>query len=125
MSRRPRRRLRELGLTGFLHAQLITGGSFAAALVGPSLIAVTVAWLPGVPAVIAIAAATEVAVYVTELALAARRSRQRLRLAELPLVPAYRLLSGVAAWRGLFQLLRRPSHWDKTPHGIAARAGRA
>jgi cellulose synthase/poly-beta-1,6-N-acetylglucosamine synthase-like glycosyltransferase len=32
--------------------------------------------------------------------------------------PAYWVLHSIAAWRALYQLVVRPSHWEKTPHGI-------
>jgi hypothetical protein len=32
--------------------------------------------------------------------------------------PAYWVLHSIAAWRALSQLIRNPSHWEKTPHGI-------
>ena len=31
-------------------------------------------------------------------------------------LPLYWLLIGVAAWRGLYQLVRKPHYWEKTPH---------
>jgi hypothetical protein len=34
------------------------------------------------------------------------------------LTPAYWVLHSVAAWRALWQLVVRPAHWEKTPHGI-------
>jgi hypothetical protein len=33
------------------------------------------------------------------------------------LLPGYWLLYWVAAWRALFQLVRSPFVWEKTPHG--------
>ena len=35
------------------------------------------------------------------------------------LLPVYYVLVSWAAWRGLFELLRKPSHWNKTEHGLA------
>lgn len=32
--------------------------------------------------------------------------------------PFYWFLHSVAAWRALYQLLRSPFHWEKTPHGL-------
>jgi hypothetical protein len=34
-------------------------------------------------------------------------------------VPVLWILLSVAAWRGLFQFLRDPYHWEKTEHGRA------
>ncbi|MHB8334079.1 MAG: glycosyltransferase [Acidimicrobiales bacterium] len=33
--------------------------------------------------------------------------------------PVFWLLHSVAAWRALWQLLRTPSEWEKTPHGLS------
>ncbi len=34
-------------------------------------------------------------------------------------VPLYWLLLSISAWRALWQLLRRPHFWEKTPHGLS------
>ena len=48
------------------------------------------------------------------------RSAGALRLAwHIPLLPAYWALMSFAAWQALFQFFRRPSHWEKTTHGVA------
>ena len=39
----------------------------------------------------------------------------------LPAVLPYQLMIAAAAWLGFYDLLRRPHHWHKTPHGAAAR----
>ncbi len=33
--------------------------------------------------------------------------------------PAYWLLHSIAAWRALYQVLRDPHRWEKTPHGLS------
>ena len=38
----------------------------------------------------------------------------------LPFLLLYQLLIAVAAWGGLWDLVRRPYHWRKTPHGAEA-----
>ncbi|WP_158555083.1 glycosyltransferase family 2 protein [Fulvimarina endophytica] len=40
----------------------------------------------------------------------------------LPLVPLYWLLVSAASYRAVWQLFLRPHDWEKTPHGLAARA---
>jgi hypothetical protein len=35
--------------------------------------------------------------------------------------PLYWLLISVAAYRAMWQLLRDPFYWEKTPHGTAGR----
>lgn len=52
-----------------------------------------------------------------------RRAGLPVRLRDLALAPAYWPLQSWAAGRAVVQLLRRPFHWDKTPH--SPRAGRA
>ncbi|MGH6848741.1 MAG: glycosyltransferase family 2 protein [Methylocella sp.] len=37
----------------------------------------------------------------------------------LPLLPLYYLLTSVAAWLALYDLILRPYHWHKTEHGLA------
>jgi glycosyltransferase XagB len=39
-----------------------------------------------------------------------------------PLLPAYWLMHWTASWRGLYQLIRSPFLWEKTPHTAAAAA---
>ena len=36
------------------------------------------------------------------------------------LSPFYWLLASVAAWKGAFQLIRRPHYWEKTVHGLTS-----
>jgi hypothetical protein len=36
-----------------------------------------------------------------------------------PLLPAYYVLISLAAWFALYDLIRAPSHWVKTDHGLA------
>jgi len=38
------------------------------------------------------------------------------------LLPFYWVLHSFAAWRALGQLITKPSHWEKTPHGITRHA---
>ena len=35
------------------------------------------------------------------------------------LSPVYWLLHAVAAWRALWQTVRSPHEWEKTPHGLS------
>jgi hypothetical protein len=37
----------------------------------------------------------------------------------LPLLPVYYLLTSIAAWLALYDLIFRPYHWHKTEHGLA------
>jgi cellulose synthase/poly-beta-1,6-N-acetylglucosamine synthase-like glycosyltransferase len=47
-----------------------------------------------------------------------RRRRQWNLLGYALLSPVYWLLHSTAAWRALYQLIRKPSEWEKTPHGL-------
>jgi hypothetical protein len=37
----------------------------------------------------------------------------------IPFLPLYWALMSFAAWQAAFQLMRDPSHWEKTTHGVA------
>lgn len=51
------------------------------------------------------------------------RARRRPDLVTAVLTtPAYTLLAGVATYRAIWQLFRRPHHWEKTPHGLSGAA---
>ncbi|MCL6564214.1 MAG: hypothetical protein K6U87_14530, partial [Firmicutes bacterium] len=41
------------------------------------------------------------------------------------LMPLYWGMMSVAAWKALLQLISRPSHWEKTQHGLTFRPSRA
>ena len=47
-----------------------------------------------------------------------RRRLSRLSPAAL-LMPAYWIMMSIAAWLALFQLIKRPSFWEKTDHGLS------
>jgi hypothetical protein len=36
-------------------------------------------------------------------------------------VPAFWLMMSIAAAKGVYQLIRNPSYWEKTFHGLAAK----
>ncbi|MHB1986848.1 MAG: glycosyltransferase [Acidimicrobiales bacterium] len=50
--------------------------------------------------------------------MAARRRKQWSIMGYAMLNPVYWLLHSTAAWRALVQLVRSPSEWEKTPHGL-------
>jgi cellulose synthase/poly-beta-1,6-N-acetylglucosamine synthase-like glycosyltransferase len=51
-------------------------------------------------------------------AFAARRRRNSGLVGYALLNPAYWVLHSIAAWRALVQLVTKPAHWEKTPHGL-------
>ena len=52
-------------------------------------------------------------------ALAAIRRRRWALACCACLMPFYWVLHSIAAWRALGQLITKPSHWEKTPHGLS------
>ena len=126
LTRRPLQVAGELGATGWVHCQLLTAGSFVPLFVNPVLLALLVLWGTGVallPSAVYLAIAAEAlfsnAIFVALNVVAVeRRGFGRVAAAAL-LYPVYRLLMSAGAWRGLVQLVTRPSYWEKTPHGLA------
>ncbi len=51
----------------------------------------------------------------------ARRRRLAARSRVTLLLPLWLLMLSLASWRALFQLWRRPFHWEKTEHGLSPR----
>jgi hypothetical protein len=41
------------------------------------------------------------------------------RVRRVRLMPCYWVLHSIAAWRALGRLITKPSHWEKTPHGLS------
>jgi glycosyltransferase XagB len=64
----------------------------------------------------------QLAVFVvwTALVIAAARRHKLTTAVFAPLLPAYWLMHWTASWRGLYQLIRAPFLWEKTPHTAAA-----
>jgi glycosyltransferase XagB len=58
----------------------------------------------------------------TALVIAAARRHKLTSAVFAPLLPAYWLMHWTASWRGLYQLIRAPFLWEKTPHPAAAAA---
>lgn len=52
--------------------------------------------------------------------MSAKRRRQWSLIGYALLNPVFWLLHSVAAWRALWQLIRTPSEWEKTPHGLSS-----
>lgn len=123
--RDPRTLIRTAGWSGFLAFQLFVGGTFISALLNPILWAIyLLSTLSGFSAFAAIDAHLSLASLIAGNGLFAclnmlgplRRGWQRLSIHGL-LAPIYWLLISIAGYRALFQLFRRASVWEKTPHG--------
>lgn len=121
---------RELGgMRSFLVAQLLFAGLLVSALVHPFLVATFAVLLlsllggtvlgPIDTALVAVDALNISIGYFSFLALGWRASDEgeRRRFAKVVLgTPVYWMLMSAAAWAALWQLWRRPHHWNKTPH---------
>ena len=114
------------GLRGFLAFQLFIGGAVLSALVNPLLWAVCVVsyllpW-PALHEAGAISAAGAIGSngVLTGLAFAAAARNRDGTLAPYALtVTLYWILISVAGYRGLWQLVTKPFHWEKTAHGLS------
>lgn len=116
-----------------LAVDLFVGGTVAAALLNPFLWAALIAeWkfglslLAPLPSSLAWALTQALAAAnLSFMALAAyapvKRGLWRLSPAAL-LTPVYWIMMSIAAWIAFFQLLRRPSYWEKTDHGLSGEA---
>jgi len=131
-SRRPDRALRSLDPFKFVGAVTMTFGTVLTALLYPFLTATAAAaiadgalartgraydvlgWGLGLVTL----AAGALAIYLPPLVAIKRRGLWRL-LPLVPFLPLYYALVSVAAWRGLFELVRDPYRWNKTDHGLA------
>lgn len=58
----------------------------------------------------------------TALVVAAARRHHLAKAVFAPLLPAYWAMHWTASWRGLYQLIRAPFLWEKTPHPATAAA---
>jgi cellulose synthase/poly-beta-1,6-N-acetylglucosamine synthase-like glycosyltransferase len=131
--RSPARLYRDLGLVNFLAFHAFIGGVPVSALMLPIFLAgvasniLSGVWLsPSGELSRALPYLMDgfnlVLGFGTAMALAAigadRRGLTRL-VGWIPTVPVYWLLSSVAAWRAIWQLLHTPYLWEKTEHGLA------
>jgi cellulose synthase/poly-beta-1,6-N-acetylglucosamine synthase-like glycosyltransferase len=128
--RRPLHLARELGPLNWLSFQLIVGGAFLTLLLNPIYWLVTILWALTklglarhlFPSIVYFAGSFNllignfVFIYLNLAGLLRRRYDNLVKWALLS--PLYWLLMSIGAWKGLFQLVRRPSYWEKTLHGL-------
>lgn len=128
--RRPRQLKHELGLRSFIGFQVFMGGVLLSALIHPWFCLVTfvdvstgngfMSAATGLSDVLWVLAVFNlVAGYGAGIVLgwaAARARRWRVLSWWSLYMPAYWLLISFAAYRGLWQLVRNPYHWEKTMH---------
>ena len=127
--RSPRQLLRNAGLGGFFGFQLFVGGTVLSALLNPLLWLIFIAsffvdlplvgFSPTASVISGVSLALGNALF-AYLAMLGPYRRGWVDLSPYGLsVPFYWLLISVAAYRALWQLLRNPSHWEKTAHGLS------
>lgn len=129
-TRHPIRFVREAGLHGTLTLVFLVAGTPLAFLAAPVLwIACLVPLAMGNPpqlgftgfdaptlAAVSLIIGNTIMVGASVIAALLRR-RWDLALWALAM-PLYWVLHSIAAWRALGQLITKPSHWEKTPHGL-------
>jgi cellulose synthase/poly-beta-1,6-N-acetylglucosamine synthase-like glycosyltransferase len=133
-TRRPLHLMRSTGPLGFLGFVFFIGGTVVAGLLNPVFWAFYLIWLvaaatsfdPIFPqsllflSLFNLLAGNGAFTYLTMLA---PIRRGWLGLIPLSLtLPAYWVLISVAAYRGLWQLIRDPFYWEKTQHGLSRHA---
>ena len=129
--RHPIRLLRRVGWKGFASFQLFIGGSIVSGLSYPFLVIPFIFWVltrstalqPLFPAPLLYISSVNLIIgnscliYLSMLAVAKRRHHALLPFALT--VPGYWLLQSVAAYKAIWQLIKRPFYWEKTVHGIS------
>jgi cellulose synthase/poly-beta-1,6-N-acetylglucosamine synthase-like glycosyltransferase len=129
--RAPLKLWRDAGPSGFFTLNILVGGNVLTALAHPLLLGeIILRIMLGGTGVASFASqpfaelylATVAAGYLSTVAIGLIGLARRGLLREawiLALTPLYWICLSIAAWRALYQLLRRPYHWEKTEHGLA------
>lgn len=129
--RRPIRLLRTIGPRSFLRFNLVLGGTPIVAVLNLVFWLITVLWFLGqpalvedifpwyvyFPALVALILGNGATLYMNLIALR-EDDRSDLLWAALT-VPAFWAMMSIAAAKGLYQLIRSPSYWEKTFHGLS------
>lgn len=127
-NRNPVKTMRNLGIRGWLGFMLFVGGTPLVYLIAPVLwMTVILGLLPQATGILNLITPLVLYLSLTSLMLGNVISvymlmlgsfhRRQYRLIPYTLLtPVYQILHSVAAWRALWQLLRRPHYWDKTDH---------
>jgi cellulose synthase/poly-beta-1,6-N-acetylglucosamine synthase-like glycosyltransferase len=133
--RRPVRLLRTIGWRSFIRFNLVLGGTPIIAVLNLVFWLITLMWFLGqpaaieavfpwyiyFPALIALVLGNAATLYMNVITLREDDSADLL-LAALT-VPVFWLMMSVAAAKGCYQLVRNPSYWEKTVHGLTERPG--
>jgi glycosyltransferase XagB len=132
--RHPVRLWRELGPANFLSFQLVVGGTFLTMLLNPLFWGLTTLWAlteagfirEMFPGIVYFAGGFNLLVgnfVFTYLSVAGTMRRGYSELVKYALFsPLYWALMSIGAWKGLAQLVTRPSYWEKTTHGLSGEA---
>ena len=128
--REPLKLYRTLGPRAFLRFNLVLAGTPIVAVLNLVFWLITILWFLGQPAAVgavfpwyiyfpalsALVLGNAATLYMNMIAL---REDDRADLFSAALtVPAYWLLMSIAAAKGVYQLIRNPSYWEKTFHGL-------
>lgn len=128
--RRPRKLLRTIGVRSFIRFNLVMAGTPIIAVLNlafwlitalwflgqPSLIGAVFPWYIYFPALAALVLGNFATLYMNLITLC-EDDRPDLLWPALT-VPLFWLMMSIAAAKGLYQLIRRPSYWEKTFHGL-------
>jgi cellulose synthase/poly-beta-1,6-N-acetylglucosamine synthase-like glycosyltransferase len=129
--RRPVQLYRTLGLRGFARFNLVLAGTPIIAVLNLAFWLITVVWFLGQPAVVeevfpnyiyfpalvALVLGNAATVYMNLIAL--REDDRSDLLVPALTVPVFWVMMSVAAAKGCYQMVRNPSYWEKTFHGLA------
>nr|WP_249277024.1 glycosyltransferase [Rhodococcus sp. 06-621-2] len=133
--RRPRQTLRALGMVGTYRFTLLLAGTPITACINMIFWFTTAAWILGQPALVAalfppyIYYFSLVSLIIGNVAtvymylIASRESDNAYLLVPSLTMPLYWVMMSVAAIKGCWQLVRNPSYWEKTFHGLSAPTG--
>jgi glycosyltransferase XagB len=131
--RRPRQLYRTLGFRSFLRFNLVLAGTPIIAVLNLIFWLITLVWFLGqpalvgavfppyiyFPALVALILGNGATLYMNMISLR-EDDRSDLLVAGLT-VPLFWVMMSVAAAKGCYQLIRNPSYWEKTFHGLSQR----
>lgn len=131
--RQPVKLFRILGPRSFLRFTLVLAGTPIIAVLNLVFWLITITWFLGqpdmvgavfppliyFPALVALVLGNAATLYMNLIAIR-EDDRSDLLLPALT-VPAFWLMMSIAAAKGLYQIIRNPSYWEKTFHGLASK----
>ena len=131
--RQPVKLFRTLGLRSFVRFNLVLAGTPIIAVLNMLFWLITVLWFLGqpaavgavfpwyiyFPALICLILGNAATLYMNLITL--REDDRSDFLFPALTVPLFWLMMSIAATKGVYQLIRNPSHWEKTFHGLAQR----